>query len=150
MALAALDGVVEAERGDARMAESVEAFVVIAELIRQDVVARCELHTVADDRDRVVRAPVEELVARRRDANGQVVALMREVQEVVVDTVLVVACRAVTVVVNREQALLAVVRIEVERHMDRARILARRQDGLGVSTREVGEQPDGALKVGAR
>ena len=35
VALAALDGVVEAERGDARMAESVEAFVVIAELIRQ-------------------------------------------------------------------------------------------------------------------
>ena len=34
--------------------------------------------------------------------------------------------------------------------MDRARVLARRQDGLGVGTREVREQPDGALKVGAR
>ena len=34
--------------------------------------------------------------------------------------------------------------------MDRARILARRQDGLGIGTRKVGEQPDGALKVGAR
>ena len=132
------------------MTDTIECLKGIAELICQDVVARRELHAVADDRDRVVGTPVEELVARRRDADGQVVALMREVQEVVVDTVLVVACRAVTVVVNREQALLAVVRIEVERHMDRARILARRQDGLGVSTREVGEQPDGALKVGAR
>ena len=122
------------------MAYTIKRFKYITELICQDIVARRELHAVADDRDRVVRAPVEELVARRRDADGQVVALMREVQEVVVDTVLVVACRAVTVVVDGEQALLAVVRVEVERHMDRARILARRQDGLGVGTREVGEQ----------
>ena len=78
------------------------------------------------------------------------VALAREVQEVVVDAVLVVARRAVAVVVDGEQALLAVMRIEVERHMDRARVLARRQDGLGVSTGEVREQPDGTLKVGAR
>lgn len=126
------------------------AFIVIAELVRQDVVARRELHAVTDDRDRVVSTPVEELVARRRDADGQMVALAREVQEVVVKAVLVVARRAVAVVVDGEQALLAVVRVEVERHMDCARVLARRQDGLGVGTGEVGEQPDGALEVGAR
>ena len=132
------------------MAECVEAFIVIAELVRQDIVTRRELHAVADDRNRVVGTPVEELVARRRDADGQMVALAREVQEVVVKAVLVVARRTVAVVVDGEQALLAVVRVEVERHMDRARVLARRQDGLGVGTREVREQPDGALKVGAR
>lgn len=37
VALAALDSVVEAERSDARMAECVEAFIVIAELVRQDI-----------------------------------------------------------------------------------------------------------------
>ena len=150
VALAALDGVVEAERSNARMTECIEAFIVIAELVRQDVVARRELHAVTDNRDRVVGTPVEELVARRRDADGQMVALVREVQEVVVKAVLIVARRAVAVIVDGEQTLFAVVRVEVERHMDRARVLARRQDGLGIGTSEVGEQPDGALEVGAR
>ena len=135
--LAAANGVVKAQRSYPGGAAAIQRLILLAQMILKHIVTQRQLQTICDKGRSVVQTIVVKVPAGGKAPHSEVVTFLGRVQEVVINADFAIASIAVTIIVHGYEPLLALVLVQVNLHMDSARLAALGKGGLGIGTGQV-------------